>query len=135
DGLPALRLGMCEAQEPLDEPLLALDRLEDADEVLLRTVAVREVGLQELHESPKGGERRSHLVRDPRRHPAEQLELVGPLALLPDAPLLRRIAPQQPGPATGLSPGLALDRDVDEERCPGLGARMQLFALSCRYRL
>src|SRR5207253_4756393 len=96
------------------------------------TVAVREVGLQELHESPKGGERRSHLVRDPRRHPAEKRELVGPLDLLPDAPLLRRIAQQQHGTATGLSPGLALDRHVEEERCPGPRARLHLFDVQRR---
>src|SRR5438552_6715573 len=134
DGLPALRLGMREAQERFDESLLALDCLEGSLEVLARAVVLRKICLQELDESAKGGKRRSHFVRDPRRHLAEKRELIGPLDLLPDAPLLRRVAQQQHEAGTGLSPGLALDRHVEEERSPGPRARLNLLDVKRRRR-
>src|SRR5213593_2241965 len=134
DGLPALRLGMREAQELFDESLLALDALKDALEVLARAIVLRKVRLQEFYESANAGERRSHFVRDPRRHLTEQRELIGPFDLLPDVPLLRRIAQQQHETGTGLSPGLALDRYVEEERSPGPRARLNLVDVKHRRR-
>src|SRR2546425_10781833 len=134
DGLPALRLGMREAQELFDESLLALDALEDAFEVLARAIVLREVCLQEFYESANAGERRSHFVRDPRRHLTEKRELIGPFDLLPDVPLLRRIAQQQHETGTGRSPGLALDRYVEEERSPGPRARLNLVEVKHRRR-
>src|SRR3989449_1578368 len=134
DGLPALRLGMREAQELFDESLLALDALEDACEVLARAIVLREVCLQEFYESANAGERRSHFVRDPRRHLTEKRELIGPFDLLPDVPLLRRIAQQQHETGTGRSPGLALDRYVEEERSPGPRARLNLVEVKHRRR-
>src|SRR5438445_12148445 len=69
DGLPALRLGMREAQELFDESFLTVDRLEGAPEVLARAVVVGKVCLQELYESANGRQRSSHLRRDPCRQP------------------------------------------------------------------
>src|SRR3989442_6187428 len=126
DGLPALRLGMREAQELFDESLLALDCLEDAFEVLARAIVLRKVCLQEFYESANAGERCSHFVRDPRRHLTEKRKLIRPFDLLPDVPLLRRIAQQQHETDTGLSPRLALDRYVEEQRSPGPRARLTL---------
>src|SRR2546426_3086174 len=52
--------------------------------------------------------------------------------LFPSPPLFR--SQQQHGTATGLSPGLALDRHVEEERCPGPRARLHLFDVQRRPR-
>ena len=82
--------GLLRVKQVLDQPVLAVDRLEDPLDVLPGWRPSGEVGLEQLDQAADGGQRRPDLVGDARRHAAEEARAGRPVGSRPGCAASRR---------------------------------------------